>query len=71
MALLEVSLDNGESYTTSGKQYSFYEEPRITALLPPCRLTTGMSILAIKGEGMEAAGMWLYEGSVKALLRLY
>ena len=54
--VVEVSFDNGETYTSSGKVYTLYAEPSLASVTPFCRLTAGVALHVLKGPGLEAAG---------------
>ena len=54
--VIEVSFDNGETYTSSGKVFTIYAEPSITSVAPPCRLTAGQGLHSLRGTGLDAAG---------------
>jgi hypothetical protein len=58
MCLVEVSFDNGETYTSSGRTYTFYAEPSIAAVEPFCRITSGEVLLSLKGPGLQLAGAY-------------
>jgi hypothetical protein len=54
----QVSFDNGETYTSTGKYYTYYQEPQITRIQPACRLVSGQAIHYLYGPGLEGAGIF-------------
>ena len=54
--VVEVSFDNGQTYTASGNVYTFYQDPSITTITPSCRIVTGEALHCLEGPGLEAAG---------------
>jgi len=57
-AIVEVSFDNGETYTNSGKFYTYYAEPLISGIRPSCRLSSGEAVHYLQGAGLEGAGQY-------------
>ena len=54
--LVEVSLDNGETYTSSDAVFTFYADPVIEAVQPPARLASGHVSMRVRGLGLEYGG---------------